>query len=225
MSKRENRPYKMVKDPISGEKRKVSVKDSEVKAKIMEAFNLKTDQEYRRFYDIQKNKVNTYNEFTKADKKDAPKIQSVQSFLYSQAKSRLKYGQDYEPSAQTKLVNSMPAYSITKGRNVHEKMHSQQHKDVQMRFAASMLKNMEHFMAAYQGTEKNPSILDKIKEKYKDDPAKMMGAIAAYAESLKEVKKNAKGEYVKSESGFPLGSTAGSPSATKFKYGEDEFSQ
>ena len=212
--------YKMARNSETGRMEKTKVSNKEVKETIMKAFGIQSDAAYRRFYDLQKNKVYTYNSFN-----EKSKIKSVQGWLYSQAKSRNKYGADYAPSNQTKLVNAMPAYSKTKGSKTAMAKQSQAFKNVQSQFAASIAHNMQGFIKAYSGTKDKPSVLDKIREKYKDDPAKLMGAMTAFADSLKEMKKDARGNYVRGDSGFPLGSTAGSPSATKFKYGEDEFSQ
>ena len=213
------RPYKLERNAQTGKMERKPISNTTVKETIMQAFGITNDKDYRRFFDTQKNKIYTYNTFNEKNK-----ISSVQTFLYAQAKSRLKYGDEYKESKQVELVNKMPAYSKTKGKDVHDKLHSQANKNVQSQFAASIARNMQGFINAHTGTKENPSVLDKIREKYKDDPAKLLGAMTAYAETLKDYKKDAQGNFVKGGGGFALGSTAGSVSATKFKYGEDEFS-
>ena len=86
----------------------------EVKQTIMKANNW-TDKEYRKKYDILKNKLRHYESYRASlGVKEQP--QSVVELLYRQAKSKERYGSNYEPSKKMKQIESFSAVSITKGR-------------------------------------------------------------------------------------------------------------
>lgn len=219
MSIRE-KPYRLERNNTTGKYERVAVRGEQVRSTIMKAYGLKDEKEYRRFYDVMKNKAYTYNAFTKGDK-----VKSVQSLLYASAKSKIKYGNDYKPSKQMTLLQSMPAYSKSKGERVAGDRQSQSYKNVQSRFAASIARNMSGLINAHRGTDSNPSIVDQILKKYEDDPATKMQALIEYANKSKEWRRDSEGNYVKADNAFPLGSTAGSSGVTEFDFGGSLFKE
>lgn len=194
-----------------------TISDREARETIMKAYGLTDQKEYKRFYDMQRNKIYTYNAMVG----DNGEIKSVQTFLLATAKSKLRYGNDYEPSEQAKLIQSLPAYSKSKGEKVAHLKQSRSYAHVNAVFKASIEKNMSAFIKAYSGTEKHPSIVDQINEKYKDDDAKRMKALSAYADTLKDVRKSEDGKIDMDYGSFPIGSTAGSAGISEFAY--DDF--
>lgn len=102
---------------IKGKQVKISTR--ELKATIMKANNW-TAEQYRKQYDLFKNKLRAYESYRGAHlgltREEVKKTwQSPQELLYKAAKAKLKYGADYEPSEQMKRIQSFSAESITKG--------------------------------------------------------------------------------------------------------------
>ena len=97
-----------------GSKGKVSKK--QMRETIMKA-NKWTKDEYRRKYDIFKNKLRAYESYQEAHGKEV-KPQSPQVLLYKQARAKMRQGTSYEPSAEMKRIQSFSAVSISKGRKL-----------------------------------------------------------------------------------------------------------
>lgn len=215
------RAYKTVRNKETGAFERRAVSDKEIRETIMKAYGITDKKEFRKLYDITKNKIYTYNAA-----KGKKAISSAQVFLYKEAKSRLTHGKDYKPSGQMKLLKSMQAYSKTKAKNVMGTKGSRQWKNVQEKFRKSIDANMKELIAAHSGTKEHPSIVDQINKKYEDDQAKRLEALSAYAESLKDFRKDEEDKYVKDdEAPFTLGSVAGSPDITEFEYDNETFAQ
>ena len=221
MSQRKERPHKLVKNKSSGKFDRVTVKDKEVRETIMKAYGLKDEKEYKKFYDVQRNKIYTYNSFV--GQKNG--IKSVQTHLYATAKSKLRYGADYKPSAQQQLLNAMPAYSKTKGAKIAASKSSRSYANVNAVYKQSIEKHMGKFIEAHKGTEDHPSIVDQINEKFKDDDAKRMKALASYADSLKGTRKKEDGSIESGYGDFPVGATAGSDEIDVFEFEDLIFTQ
>lgn len=215
------RAYKTVRNKETGAFERKPVTDKEIRDTIMKAYGLTDKNDFRKLYDITKNKIYTYNA-----SKGTKAIASALVFLYKEAKSRLTHGKDYKPSSQMRLVNSMQAYSKTKAKNVMASEGSRQRKNVQEKYRKSIDENMKELIAAHSGTKEHPSIVDQINKKYEDDQAKRLDALSAYAESLKDFRKDEEGKYVEDdEAPFTLGSVAGSPDITEFEYDNETFIQ
>ena len=219
MSQRKERPYKLVKNKETGHFQRKTISDREARETIMKAYGLKDQAEYKRFYDVQRNKVYTYNAMV-GEKNE---IKSVQTFLLGSAKSKLRYGQDYEPSEQMKLVQAMPAYSKSKGAKVAGAKSSRSYLNVNKMFKQSIEKNMSEFIKAFSGSPDKPTIVDKINEMYKDDDAKRMKALSAYADKIKEVKKSESGKIDADYGGYTIGASAGSQGISEFEYDNVTF--
>lgn len=221
MSQRKERPYKLVKNKETGKFEHRTISDREARETIMKAYGLKDQAEYKRFYDVQRNKIYTYNSMIGAKNE----IKSVQTFLLGQANSKLRYGQDYEPSEQAKLIQAMPAYSKSKGAKVAGAKSSRSYLNVNAVFKKSIEKNMSGFIKAFSGTKDKPTIVDKINEMYKDDDAKRLKALSAYANKIKEVKKSASGKIDVDYGGYPIGASAGSQGISEFEYDNTTFTE
>ena len=96
--------------------KKVILTSSEVKQYIMRANNW-TAEQYRKQYDIFKNKLRAYESYKQAQGA-TEKPQSVVSVLFKEAKAKRQYGKDYIPSQKMQQIRSFSAYSITKGRQL-----------------------------------------------------------------------------------------------------------
>lgn len=114
------------KDPVTGvtsyEYEQVQMKPSEIKETIMKANNWTADQ-YRRQYDIFKNKLRAYENFREAHGAEV-KTQSPLEVLYKQAKTKLREGSAYQPSLEMKRIQSFSAVSITKGKKLARNLNS-----------------------------------------------------------------------------------------------------
>lgn len=93
---------------------KVSAKEK--KKVIMQAHGW-TEEQYRKKYDIFKNKLRAYENFRRAHGINV-KTQSPQQVLYRQARNMQLYGKDYRPSPQLKRIEEFTAVSITKGKKL-----------------------------------------------------------------------------------------------------------
>ena len=98
----------------NGELKRISRR--EMKQTIMRANNWNEEQ-YRKQYDIFKNKLRFYESVQKGRGVSITE-QSPQELLYKAAKSKLRYGSAYEPSQEMAQIQSVTAHSITKGRRI-----------------------------------------------------------------------------------------------------------
>lgn len=96
--------------------KQVTMTSREVKAYIMKA-NGWTSEQYRKQYDIFKNKLRAYESYKQAQGV-AEKPQSVVSVLFKEAKAKRQYGPNYTPSQKMQQIRGFKAYSITKGRKM-----------------------------------------------------------------------------------------------------------
>ena len=149
----------------------VPVKRSELRSTIMQANNW-TAEQYRKQYDIFKNKLRFYEEVQRS-RGIKVTTQSPQELLYLQARAKLRHGSEYEPSQEMLQIMSVTAHSISKGRKVAALPESQSYKRavasiVNIRFAG--------FIDYY---DKAKEIMEKI-----DDPVLQEAALTALANYL-----------------------------------------
>lgn len=95
---------------------KTEMTSKEVKAFIMQQNGWTADQ-YRKQYDIFKNKLNAYESY-QASRGVAVEHQSVTAVLFKEARSKALYGDEYKPSQKMQQIRSFSAHSITKGRQL-----------------------------------------------------------------------------------------------------------
>lgn len=192
--------YKWTTKSINGERHQVREKATprEVKAYIMKV-NGWTADEYRKKYDIFKNKLKAYESFERS-RGVKVEAQSPVELLYKQAKAKQREGSDYKPSQQMQRINEFSAVSITKGRQLAQSNERYQRK-VEERYNAFIEKR---FGGLIEKNAQAQEIAEKIK-----DPVKREKALADFADKLHarmdESKKTADDEAI------PSGETAGSP--------------
>lgn len=192
--------YKWTTKTINGERHQVREKATprEVKEYIMKV-NGWTADEYRKKYDIFKNKLKAYESFERS-RGVKVEAQSPVELLYKQAKAKQREGADYKPSQQMQRINEFSAVSITKGRQLAQSSERYQRK-VEERYNAFIEKR---FGGLIEKNAQAQEIAEKIK-----DPVKREKALADFADKLHarmdESKKTADDEAI------PSGETAGSP--------------
>lgn len=143
----------------------------DMKATIIKANNW-TEEQYRKQYDIFKNKLRFYENVQRSrGLKVEP--QSPQELLYKAARSKLRYGSDYEPSQEMQQIQSMTAHSISKGRGIAKRASGKSYKA-----AVSKIINIR-FKGLVDYYDKAKEIVDRI-----SDPVKQEEALKAFAEYL-----------------------------------------
>lgn len=162
---------------IKGQRVKITA--AEQKREIMSA-NGWTAEQYRKQYDLFKNKLRAYESFRRAHGVDVTP-QSPQELLYKAARARKNYGAAYEPSEQMKRIQSFSAVSITKGRRLAENLESTYMKRRAATFEQSTQKSFEEFI---NQVPKAKEIDETI-----TDPVKKEEALKALAEHIKAKQK------------------------------------
>ncbi len=158
---------------------KVPLKAGEAKQLIM-SVNKWTEEQYRKQYDLFKNKLRAYESFKRAHGVEV-KEQSPLEMLYRQAKSKRLYGPNYEPSIKMRTIQSFSAVSITKGRQLAKQTKSAYS---MARGAAIEAANQAAFGQFIEKNDMAREIDSNI-----DDPVKKEAALAALAERLKAKKR------------------------------------
>lgn len=153
----------------------VPMKAGEAKQFIM-SVNKWTEEQYRKQYDLFKNKLRAYESFKRAHGVEV-KEQSPLEVLYSQAKAKRLYGPNYEPSIKMRTIQSFSAVSITKGRKLAQDLESAYSKARGATIEAAT-------QSAFAGFIKKNDMASEINDTI-DDPVKKEAALAALAEHLK----------------------------------------
>lgn len=153
--------YETIKKRIQGEDVYVrtKVKPSKVKETIMKANNWTEDQYKKQFY-LFRNKLKAYENYRKARGADV-KEQSPLAVLYRQAKTKIREGENYEPSLEMKRIQSFSAVSITKGRTLAQDLNSAYSRKRDAQFAATTEAAFKGFI---EKTPKAQEIMEKIKD-------------------------------------------------------------
>lgn len=203
--------YKWTTKSINGERHQVREKATprEVKAYIMKV-NGWTAEEYRKKYDIFKNKLKAYESFERS-RGVKVEAQSPVELLYKQAKAKQREGSDYKPSQQMQRINEFSAVSITKGRQLAQSNERYQRK-VEERYNTYIEKR-------FGGLMENNAQAKEIAEKIKD-PVKREKALADFADKLHEQMKESK--KTADDEAIPSGETAGSPD-TQVDFDIDQY--
>ena len=183
-----------------GEK-KVSTREK--KRLIMSVHGWTADQ-YRKQYDLFKNKLRAYESFRQAHGAEV-KPQSPQELLYKQAKAMKREGSEYSPSLEMKRIQAFSAVSITKGRKLAKEMGSKYTQHRKATFASTTNLAFRNFI---EKVEKAQEIVISI-----DDPVKQEEALKALAEHI-HAKQQPKGEVF---AGEQYGSD---PAGDDFDYGQ-----
>lgn len=126
----------------SGSGKKVTARQK--KAAIMSANNWTEDQ-YRKQYDIFKNKLRAYENYRRAHGAEVEE-QSPQEVLYRAAKAKKREGSEYKPSLEMQRIQSFSAVSITKGRKLAQDVGSEYSRRRGATFAATTTSAFEGFI-------------------------------------------------------------------------------
>ena len=162
----------------SGSGKKISAKQK--KAAIMAA-NDWTEEEYKKQYDLFKNKLRAYESYKGArlglsrQEIDATR-QSPQELLYRAAKAKRREGAAYRPSLEMQRIQSFSAVSITKGRKLAEDLTSEYSRRRGEAFARTTAAAFAGFI---RDVPKAQEIVAEI-----EDPVKREEALKALAEHI-----------------------------------------
>ena len=186
--------------------KKISAKAK--KAYIMSVNNW-TNEEYRKNYDIFKNKLRFYENVQAsrgiAEYKEGGERykQSPVDVLYRTAKAKKNFGEEYEPSLEMQEIMRMSAHSIKKGERIAQRPSSESYKH-----AVSAIVDIR-FRNFYDYYDKAKEIMEKI-----TDPVKQEEALAAFAAYLHEhyprTGKDKGAPKARDRNGFAEGETIGS---------------
>lgn len=203
--------YKQTTKFINGKTQHVRVELSsrEVKAYIMKINRLSSTQ-YKKQYDIFKNKLRAFEAFEKASGKKVDKQSPVQ-ILYKQAKAKetaRRTGQRYKPSIALKRIQKFQSVSSGKAgqKLLQRQSYITKQNEVYLKATEKAFNNFI-FGNEEKGTTGNKQA-QEIYEKLKDDPVKLEQALSDYADAL-NAKIKESGERVENEA-IPFGETLGS---------------
>lgn len=169
---------------VNGRRVKVAMTSKDVKNFIMKVNNW-TAEEYRKNYDIFKNKLRAY-EAIEARGGEIKK-QSVVDVLYAQARAKKLHGADYEPSERMKRIMATSAYSITKGRQMARQ--ERYIKKKQQEYKAYIDKDFEGLIAWARGS--STMIAAQIVQlvDYGTDPIKIHRGLADLATEFEKLRR------------------------------------
>ena len=138
-----------------------------------------TEEQYRKQYDIFKNKLRFFEAVQRSrgvkeyEKGGERYRQSPQDVLYKIAKSKMRYGAEYEPSQEVEQIQAVTAHSITKGKRIAAAATSASYKN-----AVRAIVNIR-FNGFIDFYDKAQEIVDTI-----SDPIKQEEALKAFANYL-----------------------------------------
>lgn len=178
--------YKTIKK--NGVYTQVKLKPSDIKQTIMRAHGW-TSEQYRKQYDIFKNKLRAYESFRESHGAQVT-IQSPQELLYKQAKAMLREGSNYTPSQELQRIQSFSAVSITKGRKQAQQLGSVYTQRRMKQFAETTQRQFKGFID-------NIPMAKRIMEEI-EDPVKQEEALKALAEHI-HAKQAPSGEVIAGE--------------------------
>lgn len=154
----------------NGKPVQVAMTSREVKAYVMKQ-NGWTSEQYRKQYDILKNKTRAYESYRRSQGiKEQP--QNIVKMLYTEAKAKAHYGEDYKPSEKMQQIKSFSAYSISKGRQLATQEGYQQRQS--QRYEQYVSKRFEGFIRDNAGAQRiaqaitNPVMREKALSDYAD---------------------------------------------------------
>lgn len=140
--------------------------------KVIMTANGWTEEQYRKQYDLFKNKLRAYESFREAHGAEV-EPQSPQQLLYRQAKAKLREGSEYSPSIEMQRIQAFSAVSITKGRKLAQDLES----SYSMRRAATFEQaTSKQFAGMIASVPKAQEIVDTI-----EDPVMQEEALKALA--------------------------------------------
>lgn len=154
--------------------KKVKISQREMKSTIMRVNNW-TETQYRKNYDIIKNKLRAYESFTRAQGVKVTQ-QSPVAFIYKMARAKETHGANYKPSIAVERIMSFSSLSITQGRKYAAQKGS---KFVQRGLKIYEQSNTAAFTDFINKVPKAAELARKI-----DNPVKLEEALKALAEHI-----------------------------------------
>lgn len=170
------------------------VSSRKMKAAIMAAHGW-TEEQYRKQYDIFKNKLRAYESYRGArlglSEEELKKTrQSPQVLLYRQAKAMKREGSEYQPSIAMQRILAFSAVSITKGRKLAYDLESSYSKRRGEIFKTATEAAFAGFIAA---VPKAQEIMETI-----EDPVRREEALKALADYV-HAKQKPNGQFEEGE--------------------------
>ena len=184
----------------NGVKQKISPR--EVKKTIMKANNW-TAEEYKKKYDIFKNKLRAFEAYEKTPKS---KKQSAVELLYKQAKAKLREGEFYKPSIKMERIESFT--SISSGKALEKAMQSKRYLEARKETYT------DSTYLQFRGLIENNEMAEKIYRAIKD-PVKREKALTDFANAL-HVKIDKRGRVENGEAIGNYGEVVGSDERVYF---------
>ena len=179
--------YKMKKGKVE------KISSTKVKQTIMKV-NKRTEEQYNKERYKLKNKIRAYETFKEVHGAKVKKPISPVELLYKQAQAKLKYGKDYEKSAQFKRIEQFASYG-----NVNVAKKKFQSERVNKKY--SEIYN-QTTLNSFEKLIKNDPMAKEISEKILD-PVKLEEALKEYAER-KKAKVEEDGKVAEQEA-IPIG--------------------
>lgn len=180
----------------------------ELNARQVKSFIMKvngwTSEQYRKQYDIFKNKVRAYEGYQRA-KGQKVQTQSVAGLLYKEARAKKREGTNYKPSIKMQRIRSFT--SISSGKALQKALKSKRY--LKAREETYEQGTLKQFKGLIDANPQAKQIYDAI-----SDPVKREQALTDYANAL-GLKIN-EAEEVQAESAIPFGETMGSSDAIDF---------
>lgn len=152
----------------------------EIKSYVMKANNWTTAQ-YNKEYDKLRNRVRAYEKATGRTEKIA-----VNELLYTTTRARQRYGDNYRESRL--LDNIMQTPSISSGKSLSKRAENR------------LFKRIEN---DFRGLIRKSAIAKNIRDT-STTPQELYQRLTAYAEELREYKRNKNDEYIKTHN-LPAG--------------------
>ena len=187
---------------------RVKLSNREVKAYIMKQNNWDATQ-YKKQYDIFKNKLRAFEAYESYYGKDVKKA-SASELLYKEAKAKQHYGSEYKPSLTLQRIKSFT--SVSSGKVGQQKLQSERYMKARTISYESNLQAFDNFLNA---------IPESMREKLMsiENPVKREQAIKDYADKL-HAKQDAQSRAIKAEAIPISGEVMGSDVAIDFDISE-----
>lgn len=163
-----------------------------------------TSEQYRKQYDIFKNKVRAFEGYERAKGRKI-QTQSISGLLYKEARAKKREGANYKPSIKMQRIRSFT--SISSGKALQKALKSQRY--LKAREETYEQGTLKQFKGLIDANPQAKQIYDAI-----SDPVKREQALTDYANAL-GLKIN-EAEEVQAESAIPFGETMGSSDAIDF---------
>lgn len=156
-----------------GQTVKVKMTPSQIKAEIMKINNW-TPEQYKKNYDIFKNKLRSFEAFERAKGVNV-QTQSARDLLFKEARAKKRFGNNYQPSIKMQRIREFT--SISSGKALQKALASPKYTTA--REMAYSTKSYEQFEGLIRSNAKAKEIWNTIK-----DPVKREQALIDYANKI-----------------------------------------